>query len=59
MATIKNVKVEFTSDFSNNKKGDVREFSKDISNIFINDLKVAKLYEVKEVKKAKQPKEEK
>ena len=53
MATIKNVKVEFTSDFSNNKKGDVREFSKDISNIFINDLKVAKFYEVKEVKSKK------
>jgi len=53
MATIKNVKVEFTADFSNNKKGDVREFSKDISNIFINDLKVAKLYEVKEVKSKK------
>ena len=50
MATIKNLKVEFTADFSNNKKGDVREFSKDISNIFINDLKVAKLKEVKEVK---------
>jgi len=53
MATIKDVKVEFTADFSNNKKGDVREFSKDISNIFINDLKVAKLYEVKEVKSKK------
>ena len=51
MAAIKNIKVEFIDDFSNNKKGDVREFSKDISNIFINDLKVAKLYEVKEVKK--------
>lgn len=59
MATNKNIKVEFTTDFSNNKKGDVREFSKDISRIIINDLKVAKLYEVKEVKKAKQPKEEK
>jgi len=53
MATIKNIKVEFIADFSNNKKGDVREFSKDISNIFINELKVAKLYEVKEVKKTK------
>jgi len=51
MAAIKNIKIEFIDDFSNNKKGDVREFSKDISNIFINDLKVAKLYEVKEVKK--------
>lgn len=51
MATIKNIKIEFTSDFSDNKKGDVAEFSKDISSIFISDLKVAKLYEVKEVKK--------
>jgi hypothetical protein len=51
MAAIKNIKIEFIEDFSNNKKGDVREFSKDISNIFISDLKVAKLYEVKEVKK--------
>lgn len=50
MATNKNVKVEFTADFSNNKKGDVREFSKDISNIFVNDLKVAKLHELKEDK---------
>lgn len=53
MATIKNVKVIFTADFSNRKNGDVREFSKDISNIFINDLKVAKLYEVKEAKSKK------
>jgi len=51
MATNKNVKIEFTADFSNKKKGDVAEFSKDISNMFINDLKVAKLYEVKEAKK--------
>ena len=50
MATIKNIKVEFIEDFSNSKKGDVREFSKDISNIFINELKVAKLYSTKEVK---------
>jgi hypothetical protein len=51
MATIKNIKIEFTSDFSNNKKGDVKGFSVDISNIFINELKVAKLYEVKKVTK--------
>jgi len=50
MATNKNVQIEFTEDFSNNKKGDVKEFSKDISNIFVNELKVAKLKEVKEVK---------
>jgi hypothetical protein len=55
MATNKNVKIEFTADFSNNKKGDVKEFSRDISRIFINDLKVAKLFEekAKEVKKTK------
>lgn len=59
MATNKNVKVEFIADFSNNKKGDIKEFSKDISNICINVLKVAKLYEVKEVKKNKSTKEDK
>lgn len=53
MATIKNVKVIFTADFSNRKNGDVDEFSNDISNILINDLKVAKLHEVKEVKTKK------
>jgi hypothetical protein len=53
MATNKNIKIKFTADFSENKKGDVKEFSKDISNIFINELKVAKLYEVKTVKKEK------
>lgn len=51
MATNKNIKIEFTEDFSNNKKGEVKEFSKDISNIFISELKVAKLYEVKKTKK--------
>lgn len=50
MATNKNVQIEFTEDFSNNKKGEVKEFSKDISNIFVNELKVAKLKEVKDVK---------
>lgn len=56
MATNKNVKIEFTDDFSNNKKGEVKEFSVDISNIFINELKVAKLYteKVKEPKPKKQ-----
>lgn len=55
MATIKNVQIEFTDDFSNNKKGEVKEFSKDISNILINELKVAKLYtkKVKEEVKTK------
>lgn len=52
MATNTNVKIEFIEDFSNNKKGEAKEFSKDISNIFINELKVAKLFEEskKEVK---------
>lgn len=55
MATNKNVQIEFTNDFSNNKKGDVKEFSKDIANIFVSQLKVAKLFEVKakEVKETK------
>lgn len=55
MATNKNIKIEFTADFSENKKGDVKEFSKDISNIFIDELKVAKLY----VEKAKEKKPKK
>lgn len=60
MAISKNIKVEFIAYFSNNKKGDVREFSKDISNIFINELKVAKLYSTKEAKQVKEkPKKEK
>lgn len=44
------VKIEFIADFEQIKKGDVREFSKDISNIFINELKVAKIY-IEKVKK--------
>lgn len=53
MATNKNVQIEFTEDFSNNKKGEVKEFSRDIANIFVSELKVAKLFEAskKEVKK--------
>ena len=41
------IEVEFTADFSSIKKGEVKSFSRDISNIFIYDLKVAKLKEVK------------
>lgn len=44
--------IEFTADFEAIKKGESRIFSRDISNHFINDLKVAKLKE-KEVKQAK------
>jgi hypothetical protein len=42
-----NIEIEFTADFENIKKGEVKSFSRDISNIFINDLKVAKIKEVK------------
>ena len=45
-----NIEIEFTADFENIKKGEVKSFSRDISNIFISDLKIAKLKEVKEVK---------
>lgn len=38
------MKVEFTQDFERIKKGDILDFSKDISNIFINNLKVAKIH---------------
>ena len=44
------IEVEFTADFSSIKKGEVKSFSRDISNIFIYDLKVAKLHELKEDK---------
>ena len=47
------IEIEFTADFENIKKGEVKSFSKDISYIFINDLKVAKLKESKEVKETK------
>lgn len=46
-----NIEIEFTADFENIKKGEVKSFSRDISNIFMHDLKIAKLKEVKEVKK--------
>ena len=48
------MKIEFTEDFSVNKKGDVKEFSKDIADMFIKELNVAKLFtEKKETKKEK------
>lgn len=43
-------KIEFIADFSNNKKGEVKTFSNDIANIFVNRLKVAEFYTEKEVK---------
>lgn len=42
-----NIKIEFISEFNDIKKGDVKEFSKDICNIFVNELKVAKYLEIK------------
>lgn len=48
-----NIEIEFTADFESIKKGEVKTFSRDISSIFINELKVAKLKEVKEVKQTK------
>jgi len=42
-------KIEFTSDYETNKKGEVKTFSKDISNIFIK-LGVAQVYSEKEAK---------
>lgn len=48
---VSNVKIEFTAPFEDiHKKGDVKEFSLDIANIFVKELKVAKLYEKKAVK---------
>jgi hypothetical protein len=44
MATNKNIKIKFTEDYSNVKKGDVREFSKSLVNMFVKDLKVAELF---------------
>jgi len=43
--------IEFTADFESIKKGEVKTFSRDNANIFVSDLKVAKLFEAKEVKK--------
>jgi hypothetical protein len=48
--------IEFTQDFGKIKKGDVREFSRDISNISIKELKVAKIYKEEEKKKEVKPK---
>ncbi len=50
------IEVEFTADFEAIKKGEVRGFSKDICNIFVNELKIAKF---KKVKKEVKQKEEK
>jgi hypothetical protein len=50
------MKIVFIEDFSVNKKGDVKEFSKDIAYIFINELKVATLFTENETKE--KPKKE-
>lgn len=44
------IEIEFTADFESVKKGEVRTFSRDISRMFIDELKVAKLKEVKQIK---------
>lgn len=46
----KNIKIEFTSDFSANKKGEIKEFSEEICKIFVNELKVASYYEEEVIK---------
>lgn len=38
------IKIVFTADFETNKKGEVKVFSKDISNIFVKNLKVAEYF---------------
>lgn len=38
------IKIVFTADFETNKKGEVKVFSRDISNIFIKNLKVAEYF---------------
>lgn len=54
-----NKKIEFTADFSSNKKGDINNFSENICNIFVYNLKVAKFYveplknEIEKTKKTK------
>ena len=50
------IEIEFTADFENIKKGEVKTFSKDISNIFLNELKIAQL---KTAKKEDKPKAKK
>lgn len=47
------VKIKFTKDFNHIKTGVVREFSRDIANIFIKELKVAKIFEEKKTTTAK------
>jgi hypothetical protein len=36
-----NIKIEFISEFNDIKKGEIKEFSKDICKIFVDELKVA------------------
>lgn len=45
-----NIKVQFTSEFNAIKKGEIREFSKDICKIFVDELKIANYYEEEVVK---------
>jgi hypothetical protein len=45
-----NIKIEFTSEFNAIKKGEIKEFSKDICKIFVDELKVANYYEEEVIK---------
>jgi hypothetical protein len=45
-----NIKIEFTSEFNAIEKGEIKEFSKDICKIFVDELKVANYYEEEVIK---------
>lgn len=53
------IQIEFIADFQSVKKGEKRFFSKDISKMFIDELKVAKLAEVVKEPKELKPKKSK
>mgnify|MGYP000383257494 CR=1 FL=1 len=48
---VKNVEIELTEDWHTFKKGDVLNRSRDIANIHISELKNAKIYVKKVIKK--------
>ena len=48
-----NIKIQFTSEFNAIKQGEIREFSKDICKIFVDELKIANYYEEEVVVKEK------
>ena len=47
------IKIVFTADFETNKRGEVKVFSIDISNIFVKNLKVAEYFTKKKTKTKK------